>query len=275
MNVGGRTTVPSHPLACKLGFWAAVTAFLTFVVYTICFFAILLSSPLFTWTSLTDYVAYVGQYGGPFRPLAQFAMLLFGLSFVVLLNAIHECARGERRILTRIGVGFGLLFAAAVGIHYFAQLSAVRLNMLAGRIEGLEHFVQANPYAVLSAINMLGWTVFLALASSFVAPAFSGAGLERVIRWALALNALFCLGGGIGYVWEITWLVFVTITLGMGGAVLIATAALALWFRRSDSHAGTASAAAKVNAAVPLDGASTPPAAGKPWESAEGDQRVE
>jgi hypothetical protein len=77
---------------------------------------------------------------------------------------------------------------------------------------------------------MLVWTVFLGLSSLFVAPVFSRGKRERVIRWAFALTGLFCLGGGIGYVGEIPGLVFVTITLGMGGAVLVATAALALWF---------------------------------------------
>jgi hypothetical protein len=241
MTMHAGLEMETNPLARKLGFWAAVTAFLTFITYTVCFIGILLSGPVFMWTSLADYVAYVEQYGGPFQPLAKFAMLLFGLSFVVLISCIHELTRGERRILTRIAVGFGLLFAGAVGMHYFAQISAVRINVLAGRTEGLEHFVQANPYSILSAINMLGWTVFLGLSSLFVAPAFSGGRRERVIRWAFTLTGLFCLGGGIGYLWEITWLVFVTVNLGMGGTVLLATAALALWFRDDESGSVRAS----------------------------------
>jgi hypothetical protein len=224
--------IPVNPLAVRLGFWAAVAAALTFVVYTISFIAILVSSPLFTWTNLADYIAYADEYGGFFRPLAQLAMLIFGVSFVVLLNAVHECTDTRQRVLTRISIGFGLLFAVTVGIHYFAQLSAVRLNLLAGRTEGLEHFVQANPYSILSAINMLGWTVFLALASLFVAPVFPGAGLGRLIRSAFLLNGLFCLAGAVGYTGEIVWLVFLTTTLGMGAAVLLATVALAIWFRR-------------------------------------------
>ena len=236
MSISNSKEISASPLALKLGFWSAVTAFLTFVIYTICFVAILLSSPLFTWTTLADYVAYVEAYGGVLRPLAQFSMLLFGLSFVVLLNSIHEYTRTERKILTRVSVGFGLLFAVTVGIHYFTQFSAVRLNVLEGRTEGLEHFVQANPYSILSAINMLGWTVFLGLASLFVAPVFSAAGLERLIRFALLLNGVFCLSGGIGYVWEIKWLVFVTTTLGMGAAVMVAAAALAFWFRRVEAQ---------------------------------------
>jgi hypothetical protein len=236
MNAPDTVEIPTNLLARRLGFWAAVIAFATFIAYVVCFTAILLSGPPLTWTSLADYLAYIDRYGGPFQSLAKFAMLLFGLSFVVLINSIHEKTRGERRILTRIAVGFGLLFAASIGIHYFAQISAVRINVLAGRTEGLEHFVQANPYSILSAINMLGWTMFLGLSSLFVAPVFLATKLERVIRLAFTLTGLFCFGGGIGYVWEITWLVFVTINFGMGGAVLVATAGLALWFRGQDSN---------------------------------------
>jgi len=224
------------PLALKLGFWSAVTAVFTFVIYTVCFAAILLSSPVFTWTTLTDYLAYVEAYDSPLRPLAQASMLLFSLSFVVLLQSIHEVTGTERKILSRISISFGSLFAVTIGIHYFVQLSAVRLNLLAGQTEGLQHFVQANPYSILSAVNMLGWSIFLGLASLFVAPTFSVARPERVIRFAFLVNGLFCLAGGIGYVWEITWLVFVTTTLGMGAAVLVGTAALARWFRRLDKR---------------------------------------
>lgn len=222
----------ASPLARKLGFWSAVTAFLTFVIYTVCFVAILSTSPIFTWTGLDDYLAYFEAYGGIFQPLAQFAMLVFGLSLVVLLQAIHERISASRRILVRIGSAFASLFSVTIGIHYFAQISAVRLSLLAGQTEGLQHFVQGNPHSMLSAINMLGWTVFLGLASLAVAFVFGESPLERVVRVALLLNALFCFGGGVGYVWAIDWLIFVTITLGMGGAVMVATGALALWFRR-------------------------------------------
>ncbi len=226
--------VSVSPVAIRLGFWCATIAVFTFVVYTICFIAILLSSPVFTWTTVADYVAYVEAYGGPLRALAQASMLVFSLSFVVLLHSIHEVTGTERRILPRISISFGSLFAVTIGIHYFAQLSAVRINVLAGETEGLQHFVQANPYSILSAINMLGWTIFLGLASLFVAPTFSVAKPERVIRLAFLMNGLFCLAGGVGYVWEITWLIFVTTTLGMGAAVLVGAAALARWFRRLD-----------------------------------------
>jgi hypothetical protein len=92
--------------------------------------------------------------------------------------------------------------------------------------------VQANPYAAASAVNMLGWTVFLGLASLFLAPVFAGDRLARAIRWSLIANGLFCLLGGLGYVLDIVWLVFVTLNLGMGAAVMAASVLLAVWFGR-------------------------------------------
>lgn len=222
----------STTLAATLGFYSAAIAALTFVVYTVCFVGIALTSPLFMWTSLEDYLAYAEAHGGPFQPAAQTAMLVFGISLVVALNSIHACTRAERRVLTRIGISFGSLFALAVAIHYFAQLSAVRMGIAEGQTAGLEHFVQANPYSILSAINVLGWTVLLGLASAFVAPVFTTGRLEQLIRAAFLSNASFCLSGSVAYALEITWLVFVTTTLGMGAAVLVATTALAVWFGR-------------------------------------------
>jgi len=229
---GSSAGAPGHPLADRLGTWSALTGLITFITYTVCFIAILMSAPPFTWTGTADYVAYVDAYGGAFRILAQAAMLVFSLSLVVLLNAIHAVVPPGRRPLTRIGLSFGLLFTATVGAHYFTQLSAVRLNVLQGNTDGLRWVVQANPYSVLSAVNMLGWSIFLGLASLFVAPVFSGTRLERLIRLFWSLNGLFCLSGAVGYTLKITWLVFVTITLGMGGAVSVVMAGLTLWFRR-------------------------------------------
>ena len=224
-------------IAQRLGFWASVVAALTFVSYTVCFAAILATSPIFTWTSLADYLAHDTAYGGPFRPAAQVSMIVFALSFLVLLHAIQDSVPQQRLVLARISTSLGALFALAVSIHYFVQVTAVRISVREGLTGGLEHIVQANPYSTLSAMNMLGWSVFLGLSSVFMVPVFRGRGVERVIRWALGANGLFCLVGGLGYALEIEWLVFLTITLGMGGAVLTAAVALAVWFQRGRRRA--------------------------------------
>lgn len=226
-------------LSLKLGLWSALLCALAFVVFTICFVAIAVTQPLFVWTNLADYVAAVQENNQLFKHVAQLAMLLFGPLFVLLLNSIHDLAREDvahvaegSATLTRAALVFGAIFATLSGIHYFIQLSTVRLNIASGELQGLEQWAQANPGAPLLAVNMLGFTLFLGLASLCVAPAFGVGRLQKVIRASFVANGLFCLLGGVGFVLQITWLVFVTINLGMGGALLVATVGLALFFRR-------------------------------------------
>lgn len=219
-------------MATRLGFWSAVAIAVSFVLYTVAFVGILLTSPLFMWTNLEDYVFYTQHYGQSLQHLARLLMLIFGPLFVVLLNSIHDAAPADRRVLSRTALSFGIAFAVLSSINYFVQLTTVRLSLSSGQTAGLEHIVQANPYSTITAINMLGWTLFLGLASLFVAPVFGGDRLAGIIRGAFLLNGVFCLVGGVGYVLEITALVFLTINLGLGVAVLVAAVGLAVWFRR-------------------------------------------
>lgn len=57
--------------------------------------------------------------------------------------------------------------------------------------------------------------------------------MQNAIRFSFLANGVLCLLGGVGYVLQITWLVFLTINPGMGGAVLAATVGLTFLFRRA------------------------------------------
>ncbi len=221
-----------NPAATQLGFWSSVSIAVLFIVFTLCFVAIAATQPLFRWTNLADYVAYATSHDQFFQNLARLSMLLFGPAYIILLASIHDRTHEEMQIWTRLALCFGVAFATLTGIHYFVQLSAVRLSLAHGELQGLDQIVQANPTSAISAINMLGWTLFLGLSSIFVAQVFSGSRLERAIRIALLINGVCCLVGSVGYVLDIVALVFVTINFGMGGAVLIAAILLSVWFKR-------------------------------------------
>jgi hypothetical protein len=179
-------------------------------------------------------VVYEKAHNQFLKYLAQFAMLLFGALYIVLLAIIQEYAAADKKILTRIGSYFGIVFAALIGINYFVQISAVRLNVLNGRTQGLEQFVQSNPTSGVAAISMLGWTLFLGLSSLFIAPVFSGGRLVRIIRYSFLANGIICLIGGVGYVFDLVLIVFLCMDLGMGAALLMATISLSILFRRMD-----------------------------------------
>ncbi len=221
--------------ATQLGFWSSISIAALFVIFTLCFIAIAATPPLFRWTNLADYVAFATSHDEFFQNLARFTMLLFGPAYVMLLASLHDRVPQEMRLWTRLALCFGIVFAALTGVHYFVQLSAVRLSLAHGELQGLEQIVQANPNSAISAVNILGWTLFLGLSSIFVAQVFSGSRIERAIRYIFLFNGICCLLGGVGYVLDITALVFVTINLGMGGAVLIASILLSVRYKRLES----------------------------------------
>lgn len=233
-------------LTTRLGFWSALLAAATFILFTICFVAVFLNPPLFVWTDFAAYAASARQNQSIFKSLAQLSMLLFAPLYVIVINSVHEVAPRDRQVLTRLGLTFGLLFAVLISGFYFVQLSAVRLSVIKDQLAGLDQIVQANPYGALSALNMLGWTLFFGLSSLFLAPAFSGDRLAKVIRWLFVINGIMCLLGGIGYVLEITALVFFTINFGMGGAVTLLTIALCFYFRRLERSANHEPSAASL-----------------------------
>jgi hypothetical protein len=224
-------TLSGRALALRLGFWSACTVAALFVLYTVLFIAIAATAPLFRWTDLAAYVAFTQDFPQGLQIAARTAMLLFGPALVVLLASLAELTPPARALLARLAVYFGVAFAVLSGACYFVQISAVRVALAQGSLAGLEQVVQANPYSAWAAANMLGFTLFLGLASLCVAPAIPGCGAARVARVAWIANGVCCLLGGVGYVLDIPVLVFVTITLGMGGAVLVASVALAVHFR--------------------------------------------
>ena len=222
----------ARTLALRLGFWSSVTVAALFVLYTVLFAAIAASAPLFRWTDLAAYVAFTQAYPQTLQLAARAAKLLFGPALVVLLASLAELAPPGRAPLARLAVHFGVAFAVLSGACYFVQISAVRVALAQGSLAGLEQVVQANPYSAWAAANMLGFTLFLGLASLCIAPAIPGRGAARVARVAWAVNGVCCLLGGVGYVLNIALLVFAAINLGMGAAVLVASVALAICFGR-------------------------------------------
>jgi hypothetical protein len=222
-----------NPLTLTIGFWAAALAALAMIVFALSFVTLTINTPgLTTWTGLDDYVAYATSNNLFWQQLARLMSLLFAPLFLIAVNAVHDLTTGAERILTRIALSCAIIFATLVSVHYFVQLSTVRLQVAAGDTAGLEQFVQANATSAIMAINMLGWTLFLGLASLFVAPVFRGERLQRLIRIAFVVNGIACLLGAVGFVLQIIVLIYLTMNLLMGGAVTLAMAALALHFRR-------------------------------------------
>ena len=159
-------------------------------------------------------------------------MLLFGPVYVVFIHSFYSVQSGKQREMTRLSLLFALAFAVLSCIHYFVQLSAVRLNIASDQTNGLELYLQANPYSIMTAIDMLGWTLFFGLSSLFIFPVFEGSKLNLMLRYAFFINGISCLLGAVGYIFQIDLLTFVCVNLLLGGAVLTISISSIVWFKR-------------------------------------------
>ena len=219
-------------LAAQVGQVSAIMAITAITVYMLSFFAILIVNPLYLWSDFTSYLAYQQQHPQAFKHVAQATMLLYPLLYLLMLNSALDTRPIDKQFVLRAGLQFALGFAVLAGMHYWVQITAVRMNLEKGTPDGLLQFIQAKPDSAMSAINMLGWTVFYGLSSLFAAPAFSAGKVERALRWIFIVNGANCLIGGIAYLLDATLIVAVTMNLVMGGCMLAISVLMLLHFRR-------------------------------------------
>jgi len=214
-------------ISLKLGYWSAIISAATFVIWIISFVGIAVTSPLFTWTNLPDYLNYINSNSQFFQYLAKSFMIVFSIAFLLVMMSIGEFVEGERKVLAKSGIVFTILFSLFSSLHYFIQVSSVRWAISNENLEGLQHFLQADPQSFMVAANMLGWTLFLGLGSLFMSAALKGVTKLKIVRIVLLINGISCLAAGFGYITQIDIITFFFINLGVGAALLVLTVTFA------------------------------------------------
>lgn len=202
--------------AASMGRRAALVSLCAFAVYTLCVCCIFLINPPFQWTGLPAFLRYTQQNPQVFKYIGMLCMLLYGCVFPVLLLAQRALLPETRRLYADAACMFGLAFCVCVGISYFVQLTATRLQMEAGLSAGLEQLTQSFPISGLNGVNMLGWTTFYGLSTFFLYRAL--AGTRGALRWFCLANTLMMFAGGVGYACNMTLLTALTMNLGLGAA---------------------------------------------------------
>lgn len=205
------------------GLLSAIICLTAFIVWIISFVGIAIQSPLFYWINIEDYIDYVNNNSQFFPYLAKSFMIIFSLAYMILAVVFYEFTKTERKILAKIAIIFSIMFALVSSIHYFAQISSVRFAIAENKYSGIEHFIQSNPISFLSSVNMLGWTLFLGLSTLFMYLGLIPKSMTKGIRLGLLINAISCIFGGIGYLFQIDILTFVFMNLGIGLGFIILT----------------------------------------------------
>jgi len=219
--------------SAKTGFVLSIVSLFSFFAYTLCFVAILFAGEPFTWTNIHDFSLH--EAGNPvlFKYLGMGCMILFSCAFVVMVACMHPSKRKERTSIFHVALSFAVAFCVTISINYFVQLSATRLQLMAGVTEGLEQFTQAFSISAINAINMLGWTLFYAIASLALSFLFDQTRLGRNAKFFCLANAVMMLAGMVGYLLNNYAILFVTMNAGLGATSIAIIITMGLFFRKN------------------------------------------
>lgn len=202
----------------KAAYWAALIGLGTFVLFTLSFLAILFVNPPFTWTGMDAFIQYTKSNPQAFKYLSMLSMLLYSLIFVVIVLCERSSIQTSGRLFADIAAAFALAFCVCICLNYFIQLTATRLQIIEGYTEGLSQYTQSFPISALSAINMLGWTVFYGLSTGFLYLAYRTTGEAKVLRRFCLINSAFMLISAFGYAFQWINVLALCMNMGLGAA---------------------------------------------------------
>ena len=202
----------------KAAYWAALVGLCTFVLFTLSFLAILFINPPFTWTGMDTFIQYTNSNPQTFKYLGMLSMLLYSLVFVVTVLCERSNMQNSGKLFTDIAAAFALAFCICICLNYFIQLTATRLQIIEGYTAGLQQFTQSFPTSALSAINMLGWTVFYGLSTAFLYLAYRTTGEAKILRRFCLMNSTFMLISAIGYAFQWIFVLALCMNMGLGAA---------------------------------------------------------
>jgi hypothetical protein len=225
------TDLAIHPAtgggATRLGFWTAIVTIVVVAVFAV---VAIPTPPRSGPFCASACVAY------PYVDVAQFIPgdylwllpgILLAPTFVVLMACIHAYAPEPKKIYSRIGLSFALIYAVVILVDYYLQLTVVVPSLQAGETEGLSLFTQYDPHGVFIALETLGYSM-LTVALLFAAPVFAGGRAERAIRALFTLSFVLAVVAFVGLAllghdlvaFEVTVLMIIWIVLIASGVLL-------------------------------------------------------
>ena len=210
----------SGELARTVARLSLLCMFVAFAAYTVAYVVLLVRHRLPAWTTLAAFQD--GKSRPWFRLLTfcQACAFVTPLFFVAFVAALDASAARQYQTLTHIALAAAAGFAVLSSVFYFVQLSLARIDLARPESAALEQLCQLNPAAVFPAVNILGWTLFFAVACLCLGPLLlGGTPGTAVLAVLLLLNGVVCLLGMAGYLGRVRAL-NVLFFNGMGLAVL-------------------------------------------------------
>ncbi|HEX5825432.1 MAG TPA: hypothetical protein VFY18_13320 [Candidatus Limnocylindrales bacterium] len=173
----------------------------------------------------------------PPEPVGSFAAIdtiASAVLLVVLVVAIDTISPPDRRAFSRLSVVFTAMFAVAVTINRFVQLTIVRQSVAAGDVSDLRRFLPYDPRSAMFALEILGWGFFFGLAALCLVPILRGPGLRVWIARLMGLYGLLGLICALGLVLDSP--VVAVGFLAWGGVLPLAAGLIAVVARPGARH---------------------------------------
>lgn len=219
----------------QIGFYAGLTLLFSTLLFGVCFFSIFFIHPIFTWGSLAEYATYCSTYPQFLKHTAQASMVLLSICVLLIVSCIHEVADPSKKFFSRLSISFATISTTLLSMGYFLQFTTVKWAFEHGQLEGLEHFVQFYPHSAILSIIMLGYTLFLGLSFAFLLPVIRMEAKQKLLKLGLYMNAIACLLGLIGFLFQIIPLILFATNIGNGGAFILMGIGCMKYFTRESS----------------------------------------
>jgi hypothetical protein len=183
---------------CRIGYVGALVATVVGYAYLVAYILLVALYPVQPWSGLESFARSLLSSYGTALTVLQVLAFFQTLSITVTVIAITQRASLHRRMFGRMAEVAVTSFMVLSCLHYFIQWAAVRPSILKGNLDGLSQFVQFNFDSPLSAINMLGWTLFYGLAALSISTLFHGKGRHAWVRWGFVACGINGIASAIG-----------------------------------------------------------------------------
>jgi hypothetical protein len=179
--------VNNNFLVLKTGFYSSILlSVITLITFAFAMAAVPISGPwcqanCIEYPYLNSLQNYPHDYYWMFLAMGQLII------YIVFMISLHYAAAPERRIFSFSALAFAMLAALLLMADYFIQFSVIPVSLMKGETEGIALLTQYNPHGIFIAMEELGY-LLMSLAFFCLVPVFHGKnGLERTLRWLLAL----------------------------------------------------------------------------------------
>jgi hypothetical protein len=147
----------------------------------------IISTILFPITDNTTIEAYAASFSS-WQMLPFIPSFILSPIFVVFMLSVYNYISQDKKIFGQLGVGFALICAAILSMHYYIQLTVVNQGLLNNQTAGLWLFATPNPNSFFWTFAALGYG-FMGFALLSIVPVFTKKS-QRNIKLLLVLNGI-------------------------------------------------------------------------------------